>query len=378
MAGGRTLRWRAFRLPMRHRFEAAHGTLADREGVLIELADGDGQRGYGEAAPLPSFGGGAVADVLALLDRHAAAIVEHEASEEDEHAPGVAALRCALDVASLDLEARRAGVTVAALLAGSGGAVPAEGVAVNAVIGDGPPADVARFGAEAVARGYRVLKVKVGVAPVAEDVLRIGALRAACPDAAIRLDANGAWDEATAMGIVDALAALDIELIEQPVAAGDVEALARVRERASMPIAADEAMLDPATRARVLETRAADLVVLKPMLLGGLRPAFAVARDAAARGLGAIVTTTFDSSVGTAASLHLAAALAGIAVDGAPRRALAHGLGTGEHLAADVVAETLVARDGWMALPEGAGLGVVPDEDALASVSADDWSTYRR
>ena len=106
-------------------------------------------------------------------------------------APGVAALRCALDVALLDIEARQRGVSASTLLSGS----PAASVAVNAVIGGGPPDEVARFGSEAIAAGYTAVKVKVGVGEVGLDVARIEALRAACPVATIRLDANGAWTE---------------------------------------------------------------------------------------------------------------------------------------------------------------------------------------
>ena len=227
---------------------------------------------------------------------------------------------------------------------------------------------------EARGQGYRVLKVKVGGAPLDEDVLRVRALRDAVPDAAIRLDANGAWDEATAIAAVRALAPLHIELIEQPVAAREVAALARVREAAhalgaeAPRIAADEAVTDAVMLERVLDLRAADHLVLKPMFLGGLRPAFAIAQRAARLGIGAFATTTFDSSIGTAAALHLASAIGGAIPGG-----IAHGLGTGEHLAGDVVTQTLVARGGMLALPETPGLGIAPEAGALDAVAEGDW-----
>src|SRR5690606_2919307 len=94
-------------------------------------------------------------------------------------------------------------------------------------------------------------------------------------------------------------------------------------------------------------------------------PAMALARRGAEMGINSFVTTTFDSSIGTAASLHLAAALPSDA---------AHGLATSEHLAADVTAQTLLPRAGRMALPGTSGLGVAPDEAALAAVATADWS----
>ncbi|MEX1023169.1 MAG: enolase C-terminal domain-like protein, partial [Dehalococcoidia bacterium] len=265
----------------------------------------------------------------------------------------------------LDLRARTEGRPLAALLAE---AAPAPWVMANAVIGGGPPHEVARFGREALDSGYAVLKVKVGVASVAEDYRRLAGLREACPEAVIRLDANGAWDEATALEAMAAFAPLGIELLEQPVAAHDVEALARVRERAPMRIAADEAAADPATLERVLALRAADIVVLKPMLLGGLAAAAKIAVRAAEHGIGAFVTTTFDSSVGTAAALHLAASLPADA---------AHGLGTGEHLATDLTPSTLRPTRGRLALPDAPGLGICVDAAALEAAATGPWCDVR-
>lgn len=354
------LRWRPFRLPMRARFEAAHGVMADREGVLLELTDAAGHTGLGDAMPIASWGMGTVADVLALLEAHGGAVVGDALPMTG---PGVSSLRCALDVAMLDLRGRAAGRPVAALL---GDGEPSPWVMANAVIGGGRAAEVAQYGREAHAAGYGVLKLKVGVGTVAEDIRRVSALREACPEALIRLDANGAWDEATAREAVEGFAPYGIELLEQPVPPAEVDALARIHASARFPIGADEVVGDPPLFERVLEARAASVVVLKPMVLGGLTAARAVAARAAARGMATLVTTTFDSSVGTAAALHLAASL-----PAGP----AHGLSTGEHLAADVVAGTLVPVRGRMALPGAPGLGIEVSEAMLEAVATGPWAS---
>lgn len=358
-------RWRPFRLQMRHRFQAAHGDLDDREGVLVALRDADGRLGLGEASPMPSLGHGSASDVLALIEAHAASLLD-DPSAEAISGPGSAALRCALDVARLDLAGQASGRPVAALLAE---APPAPWVMANAVIGGGSAFEVARYGREAVDAGYAVLKVKVGVGSVAEDHRRLSALREACPEVVIRLDANGAWDEATAIEAIQAFAPLGIELLEQPVPASDVEALARIRDAAPMRIAADEAVGDSEALARILELRAADLLVLKPMVLGGLSAATRIAARAAERGIGAFVTTTFDSSVGTAAALHLAASLPADA---------AHGLATGEHLATDLVAVPVVPQRGRLTLGETPGLGVTLDDAALEAAATAPWRSVER
>lgn len=359
-----TLRWRRFRLPMRHRFEAAHGALDDREGILVQLVDPDGLVGTGEASPMASIGGGRIEDVMGLLERHARLLEGDPLAALPLDGPGVRALRCALDVALLDLEGHRRGCSIARLLDD----VPAERVRVNAVIGGGTPEEIARFGAEARTAGYAVLKLKVGVGTLEEDVARVRALREATSGAAIRLDANGAWDEATALEAVRRLADLEVELIEQPVAASEVASLARVREASRVSIAADEALTDLERAREVIERRAADLLVLKPMVLGGLRAALELAAAGRGGGLGPFATTTFDSSVGTAAALQLAAAL---------HSEVAHGLGTGEHLAADITSRTLVASEGWIAVPEAPGLGIEVDRDALERCAVGPWHEVR-
>lgn len=363
------VRWRPFRLELRQRFEAAHEALHDRAGVLLELTAEDGVRGIGEASPMPSLGGGTVADVLALLERHAARLLGDRVVQPDDRpaddaeGPGATALRCAIDVASLDLEARRAGVPVAALLVDA----PADSVLVNAVIGNGEPAQVAAYAREATAAGYGVLKLKVGVGSLEHDEACLAAIREACPDAVVRLDANGAWDEATAIAALPRLAAFGVDFIEQPVPADQVQVLARVREHAPFPVAADEAVGTRASAEKVLEQRAADLLVLKPMVLGGVQDALELATRAARVGIGSFVTTTFDSSIGTAAALHLAAALPWVA---------AQGLSTGEHLATDLVADPLLPREGRLAV-RGPGLGVVVDEQHLEAAATGPWVEVR-
>ena len=357
--GLRLLRWRPFRLTMHSRFEAASGALDHRHGVLVELLDEDGRRGVGEASPMTHIDGGTVQHVLDLLQRHGASLLESD--EPTIEGPGAMALRCALDVAQLDLRARAAHQPISWLLCQE----PAPWVSVNAVIGGGEPSEVANFGQQAMETGYSVLKLKVGVAPLNEDISRVAALREACPEATIRLDANGAWDEETTRHAFEGLYPHRIELLEQPVARDEVEALARLREAAPMRIAADESADSPESLERVLELHAADFVVLKPMFLGGLRPAMAVARRAAERGIGVFATTSFDSSIGIAAALQLAAALS---------TDHAHGLATGEHLSADVVASTLRPRAGRMAIRSSPGLSIAPEPAALDAIATAPWS----
>ena len=126
------------------------------------------------------------------------------------------------------------------------------------------------------------------------------------------------------------------------------------RATIGVPIAADESAgtLDQARR--VVAARAADVLVVKPMLAGGPRAARAMIELALQAGLGAIVTTTLDRGVGVALALHLAACL--------PPPAPACGLTTSSLLAADLVKPPLRVERGQMRPPGGPGLGVILDE----------------
>ncbi len=108
----------------------------------------------------------------------------------------------------------------------------------------------------------------------------------------------------------------------------------------------------------MLERGAASVLVVKPMVVGGLRPARRIVELAEEAGVGTIVTTTIDAGVGVAAALHLAATL--------PEGSPACGLATGSLLADDLIVRPLAVRDGSMLLPDGPGLGVELDEAKLA------------
>jgi len=165
----------------------------------------------------------------------------------------------------------------------------------------------------------------------------------------LRLDANGAWDGRTAAGFIDGCAALPVESLEEPLALPDPQALARLQAAAPFPLAADESLPRLGLTA-LAEAGSVRRLVLKPPVLGGLRPSLAIARRARTAGLECVVTTLVESAVGGWTAANLAAA-----VD--PEARLHHGLATGGWLAQDVAPAPTPAA-GWLTLPETPGLGL--------------------
>ena len=208
-------------------------------------------------------------------------------------------------------------------------------VAVNALVPPVSPERAAALAAAAVADGFRCVKVKVG--PGA-DVDRVAAVRDAVgPHVALRVDANGSWDHDDAVAALERLSRFALELAEQPVAA--IEDLARLRRRVGVALAADESVRGLADARAMARLHAVDAVVVKVQPLGGVAAAMEVV-DAAR--VPALVSSLYETSVGLAAGLALAAAL--------PELPYACGLGTAALLVADVVADPLVPVQGELAV----------------------------
>ncbi|WP_275888125.1 o-succinylbenzoate synthase [Nocardioides houyundeii] len=210
-------------------------------------------------------------------------------------------------------------------------------VPVNVTV---PAVDPERAHAIVLAGGCTTAKVKVAEPgqELAQDQARLEAVRAALgPAGKVRIDANGAWDvdrAVTAIPLLDR-AAGGLEYAEQPCA--DVEELAAVRRRVSVPIAADESIRRAEDPYRVRDLEAADIAVLKVQPLGGVRACLRIAEDI---GLPVVVSSALESSVGIAAGLALAAAL--------PELSHACGLATVQLLTDDVVDDSLLPVAGHL------------------------------
>lgn len=336
-----------YALPLVRPWVAASATITVRRGRLLAVTDEDGITGWGDCAPLPSSGEDAVTRAFAALEAAAEAIGRQEAREDLPARIAVPEVRWAVETALLDLAARRDGLSLAALLGAAG---PVAGVPVNAALG--PLDDGCGSRAEAaLAEGFVIAKVKVGLGPVADEAARlVEVVSRTDRRLRLRLDANRAWSAAEAQRFLDDVADLPIDGVEEPLAGATVTALARLQARAAFPLAVDESLpllgLDA-----VLDARAVRRLVIKPARLGGIAATLDHAAKAREAGVEVVLTSVVDSAVGVTAAAHLATA---VAPD------LAHGLATSPWLAEDVAPQPRLDR-GRLLLPEGAGLGLVPD-----------------
>jgi L-alanine-DL-glutamate epimerase-like enolase superfamily enzyme len=291
--------------PLRAPFVTGHGTVTDRELVLVRLEAADGRVGHGEAAPLPSYDGVRPEDVLAGLDacrpvlagyRDAAPIADVLARcGEVTVLPQALA---AIDLALWDLAGQRTQEPVWRLL---GATTPAP-VAVNHTIAAADRSGAAEEAAQARVDGFGTVKVKVAIG---DDAGRLAAVRAfGGPHMAIRIDANGAWSAAEALATLQALEPVGIELCEEPVAGlGAIRALQPVTD---IPLALDESAEDPQA---LTAPPAAALICLKIARCGGITATIQTAERARAAGYGVYLASTLDGPLGIAAALHAAAVI---------------------------------------------------------------------
>jgi o-succinylbenzoate synthase len=340
-----------FALPLRTPLMAARGAIETRAGFVVRLVADDGSEGIGEAAPHPHAPPAALVALRAALGAAVSWLRGADLAHADALLDAVGALdrdaATGLDMALHDLLARRRGVTVAELLGGR--PVP---VATSALL-EGGAAAVATARA-ARAAGFRDAKLK-GAADPEQTAALVAAVARVAPELALRIDANGSWDAARTLQSARLLDPARVAWLEQPVPAVDVDALATVRRDARSlghRIAADECVRGPDDVRRIAARHAADVIVVKLVQVGGLRRALATARAAREHGLEVVVTTALETSLGTAAALHLASALASSGTVGP-----AAGVATTGLLVRDLVTVPIVSA-ARMAPPPGPGLGV--------------------
>lgn len=351
------LRWYPYCVPYRRPIATAHGALEARAGTIVELVTDTGTVGVGEIAPPLGFGR-TLEDALAPLPALAAAIRAR---------PRAHPLAAALEQPDLP-PATRFGLATALLDAAPPPVSqhpPTRSVPVNATVTARAPSDAAAEARAAVAAGFRCVKLKVGICDGLDaEMDRIAAVRAALgPAVQLRLDANEAWTFDRALDILTRAARYDIEYVEQPLPAADLDGMRRLRAAAPIPIAADEAATDEAAIQRILASEAADVIVLKPQCLGGYTSILALARRLPP-GVRCVVTSAMEAGVGVTASLHIAAALLRDSNTDTPP--LACGLATLDLLEDDLLVAPPRVENGEMILPTGPGLDITLDRAALA------------
>ncbi len=292
--------------PLTGGFTISRGTSTTAEVVVTEISvtepGGREVTGRGECVPYARYGEsieGVIAAIESLRER-----VEDGLDRLGlQHALPPGAARNSLDCAFWDLEAKRAGCRVWDLI---GLAPPKPAVTAYTLSLDAPEA-MGRAAAEHAARP--LLKLKLS-GP--EDLACIEAVRENAPEARLIVDANEGWTTDDYADLVPRLAVLGVELIEQPLPAGEDAVLAAMQR--PIPVCADESCHDTASLAGI--TGRYDVVNIKLDKTGGLTEALKLKDAAAAQGYGIMVGCMLATSLAMAPAILAAQGARVVDLDG--------------------------------------------------------------
>lgn len=205
--------------------------------------------------------------------------------------------------------------------------------------------------------GFKAIKLKAGILPPEEEIAGLEALRAAFPDAPLRIDPNGGWSVETTLALLPRLEGL-IEYLEDPTVG--IEGNAAVQAATDIPLATNMYVVTPEHLPPAIAQDAFRVILSDHHYWGGLRASRELARVCEIWGLGLSMHSNSHLGVSLAAMTHLAAATPNLTYD------------CDTHYpwqTDEVVAEgRFTFRDGGLTVPEGPGLGVTLDRDALAQL----------
>lgn len=299
--------------PLRVPFKTALRTVETLRDVIMEIHTDAGRIGYGEAPPTGKITGDTLDGIIgALRGEISAALLGRDICDLEDVLTALngcivknTSAKAAADMAIWDLYGQLYNLPVYKLLGGSRNRLETDiTISVN------PPEEMARDALNAVNRGYDTLKIKVGSMPEL-DVERLTAVRRAVGGGVrIRIDANQGWKPKQAVHLLRAMqdGGLDLELVEQPVAAADIEGLKYVTDRSPVPVLADESVFSPLDAFRIMQQRAADLINIKLMKCGGIHNALRIISAAEVYGVECMLGCMLEAKVSVNAAVHLACA----------------------------------------------------------------------
>lgn len=339
-------------LPLRRRLHHATADVWALTSVVVEVELSNGARGLAEVRSNGAYATGE--DETTILEALRAASPKGRTIDEiGGELSGRSLLAwMAVDTAAWDAVARSSDLPL--YRAWNRAAAATDSIRTHAQVGFGDVAAAEDAARTFTAAGFDRLKVRVGAPDLSSDVARIQAIRwAVGPDVTLVVDVNGGWNYDTAAAGIEALAELGVAWIEQPVMA--VSELARLRKATDVPIYADESVRDADSVELLTAADAVDGVHLKLEKCGTAARLFQSVARARVNGLAVALGQMDQGQLGCAVTTHLAAAL------GLERAELWGWAGIAQDLT-----DTLVMRDGCVALPPGAGHGVAAIDTTFA------------
>jgi len=294
-------------------FKTALRCVESMEEVVVLVHTDKGYTGYGSAPPTPPITGETLVSISEVIHSHIRPVLMgKEVAHINRNTTLVqsailhnSSAKAAVEMALYDLWGQFHGAPLYQLL---GGGEPV--LRTDITISVNPVEQMVSDALLAVQQGFDCLKIKLGQQSHG-DVERVRAIYAAVKGAAqLRLDANQGWRAPHAIRIMRELEneGLELELLEQPVKANDLEGLKQVSQQISTPVMADESVFGAQQALHLLQQRAASIINIKLMKTGGLRQAMCIADIAAMYQVPCMIGCMLESAISVTAAAHLAVA----------------------------------------------------------------------
>lgn len=275
----------------------SRGVLVDKPCWYIRLGDERGSTGLGEVSLIPGLSIEDPEEIEIQLD-HVCKLISNGQMVPSQPLPALPGIQFALESALLDLKGGGKNILFA-----SDFTEGKQGIRTNGLIWMGDRSYMKEQIRLKLDQGFRVLKMKVGALELKEELEIVQWIRSqfGAADLELRLDANGAWSPREAPSRLSRFAELGIHSIEQPIQAGQHEAMAALCSLSIIPIALDEELIGITAqeeKRKLLKTIKPDFVILKPGLLGGFSLAQQWIEIAGNAGIGWWITSALESSIG--------------------------------------------------------------------------------
>lgn len=351
-------------VPFHQAAEWAAGKRPGTTRLIVQVHTADGTIGLGETICLWEFVEPVLArTIIPLVLGEDACDIERlckkvEGAGYYHHQRALVAALAGVEMALWDVVGKQANMPLYKIW---GGAYRRE-IPMVAYLQSKDPERVALEAASFVARGFRSVKVKIGMSAESDVAIVEAARRAIGPNTRLRADVNGAWTISTAKRMLRKMEGFDLEYIEQPLPMDDLFGHAELRRQTSTPVALDESAYTPQDVLNIIRHGAADVLLLDPHQAGGLHRVRKAAAIAEAAGLPVTFHSGAELGISTAAYLHLAATIPNLmlAVDNQY-----------DNQTDEIITQPHAFHEDTMSLPVGAGLGVTLDQSKLASYRTD-------
>lgn len=341
--------------PLKKPFKTALRETSVCENLIITILTDDGQIGFGGAPPTAVITGDTLDSIKGAIDTFIApSIVGMDIEEFDLLMKKLhtsihrnTSAKAAVDIALYDLFGKHYKLPIYKLLGGARKEIESDiTISVNS------PEEMAEDAIEYVKRGYTTLKTKIGL-DSSMDINRVKSVREAVgSNIKLRLDANQGWIAKEAVRTIKRLEdmGMEIELVEQPVKAHDIEGLKYVTDNVDTPIMADESLFSPEDSFNILKNRAADILNIKLMKCGGLYNALKINAMAESCGIECMIGSMIESKIGITAAAHLA---------GGKLNITRADLDAVDLMAEDPIEGGVQVNGNRHILPDGYGLGII-------------------